>query len=101
SARYLERGRQLSFSLVMVLFTASMVGLVLADDLVLLFVTWEMTSIASFLLIARSGRGGQAASMRTLFITFLGGLSLLAAVSLMVVRLGTSSITQVLAADVW
>src|SRR5690606_30668872 len=82
-------------------FTASMVGLVLADDLVLLFVTWEMTSIASFLLIARSGRGGQAASMRTLFITFLGGLSLLAAVSLMVVRLGTSSITQVLAADVW
>ncbi|WP_422115947.1 DUF4040 family protein [Brachybacterium sp. UNK5269] len=101
SARYLDRGRQLSFSLVMVLFTASMVGLVLADDLVLLFVTWEMTSIASFLLIARSGRGGQAASMRTLFITFLGGLSLLAAVSLMVVRLGTSSITQVLAADVW
>ena len=38
SARYLERGRQLSFSLVMALFTLSMVRLVLADDLVLLFI---------------------------------------------------------------
>ena len=101
SARYLEPGRQLSFSLVMALFTLSMVALVLADDLVLLFVTWELTSIASFLLIARSGRGGQAASMRTLLITFLGGLSLLIAVSLMILRLGTSSVTEVLAADVW
>nr|WP_245354194.1 DUF4040 family protein [Brachybacterium sacelli] len=101
SARYLDPGPQLSFSLVMALFTASMVGLVLADDLVLLFVTWELTSIASFLLIARSGRGGQAASMRTLLITFLGGLALLAAVSLMILRLGTSSVTEVLAADIW
>ncbi|MFC7374812.1 MULTISPECIES: DUF4040 family protein [unclassified Brachybacterium] len=101
SARYFEPGRHLSFSLVMVLFTLSMVGLVLADDLVLLFITWELTSIASFLLIARSGSAGQAASMRTLLITFLGGLSLLTAVSLMVVRLGTTSLHEVLASDVW
>lgn len=101
SARYLEPGRQLSFSLVMALFTLSMVTLVLADDLVLLFITWELTSIASFLLIARSGGAGQAASMRTLLLTFLGGLSLLTAVSLMVWRLGTTSVSEVLAADVW
>ncbi|MBP2409345.1 DUF4040 family protein [Brachybacterium fresconis] len=101
SARYLERGRQLSFSWGMTLFTLSMVALVLADDLVLLFICWELTSIASFLLIARSGTAGQAASMRTLLVTFLGGLSLLAAVSLMVMRLGTTSISEVLAADVW
>ena len=101
SARYLDPGRQLSFSLVMALFTLSMVTLVLADDLVLLFITWELTSIASFLLIARSGGAGQAASMRTLLITFLGGLSLLTAVSLMVWRLGTTSVSEVLASDVW
>ncbi|NRD60056.1 cation:proton antiporter, partial [Corallococcus exiguus] len=69
--------------------------------LVLLFITWELTSIASFLLIARSGGAGQAASMRTLLITFLGGLSLLTAVSLMVWRLGTTSVSEVLASDVW
>lgn len=101
SARYLDPGRQLSFSLVMALFTLSMVGLVLADDLVLLFITWELTSIASFLLIARSGKAGQAASMRTLLITFLGGLSLLTAVSLMVWKLGTTSVSEILASDVW
>lgn len=101
SARYLEPGRNLSFSLVMALFTLSMVTLVLADDLVLLFIAWELTSIASFLLIARSGAAGQAASMRTLLITFLGGLSLLTAVVLMVARLGTTSVTEVLGADVW
>ncbi|WP_114854049.1 DUF4040 family protein [Brachybacterium sp. YJGR34] len=101
SARYLERGSQLSFSLVMALFTLSMVGLVLADDLVLLFICWELTSIASFLLIARSGAAGQAASLRTMLITFLGGLSLLAAVALMVMRLGTSSLQEVLASDIW
>ncbi|ATG50688.1 cation:proton antiporter [Brachybacterium vulturis] len=101
SARYLDPGPQLSFSLVMAVFTLSMVVLVLADDLVLLFVAWELTSIASFLLIARSGRNGQAASMRTLLITFLGGLTLLAAVSLMVLRLGTASVSEVLTADVW
>ncbi|MDN6302074.1 MAG: DUF4040 family protein [Brachybacterium sp.] len=101
SARYLERGRQLSFSLVMALFTLSMVGLVLADDLVLLFICWELTSIASFLLIARSKAAGEAASMRTLLITFLGGLALLTAVSLMTVRLGTTSLQEVLAAEIW
>lgn len=101
SARYLDPGRQLSFSLVMALFTLSMVTLVLADDLVLLFITWELTSIASFLLIARSGGAGQAASMRTLLLTFLGGLSLLTAVSLIVWRLGTTSVSEVLASDVW
>lgn len=101
SSHYLERGRQLSFSLVMALFTLSMVGLVLADDLVLLFICWELTSIASFLLIARSGAAGQAASLRTLLITFLGGLSLLIAVGLMVMRLGTTSLQEVIASDIW
>lgn len=101
SSRYLEPGRQLSFSLVMAVFTAAMVGLVMADDLVLLFICWELTSIASFLLIARSGGAGNAASMRTLLLTFLGGLSLLSAVVLMIARLGTTSVSEVIGSDVW
>ncbi|MGC1209637.1 MAG: cation:proton antiporter, partial [Ornithinimicrobium sp.] len=78
SARYLEDGRNLSFYLTMCAFTLSMVGLVLADDMVLLFISWELTSLASFLLIARSGYGGEMASLRTLTITFVGGLTFLA-----------------------
>lgn len=101
SARYLGPGRQLSFYLVMVMFTLAMTGLVLASDLVLLFICWELTSLASFLLIARSGRSGEAASMRTLFITFVGGVFLLIAVALTWTRIGTTSMGEVFASEVW
>ncbi|MGB3686633.1 MAG: DUF4040 family protein [Ornithinimicrobium sp.] len=101
SARYLEDGRNLSFYLTMCAFTFSMVGLVLADDMVLLFIFWELTSLASFLLIARSGYGGELASLRTLLITFLGGLFFLAAVVSIIAKTGTTSVTEVLANPVW
>ncbi len=101
SARYLEDGRNLSFYLTMCAFTLSMVGLVLADDLVLLFISWELTSLASFLLIARSGYGGELASLRTLFITFLGGLTFLAAVVSIIAKTGTTSVTEALHHPVW
>ncbi len=101
STRYLEPGRQLSFYLVMTAFTLSMVGLALSDDLILLFLCWELTSLASFLLIARSGSAGQSASMRTLLVTFVGGLTLLAAVTAVIVRTGTTNVTEALASEVW
>lgn len=101
SARYLAPGRQLSFYLVMVMFTLAMVGLVFAADLLLLFICWELTSLASFLLIARSGKSAQGASFRTLFITFVGGLFLLVAVALTYIRTGTTSIADAFASDVW
>jgi len=101
STRYLAPGRQTSFYLVMATFTLSMVGLALADDLILLFLCWELTSLASFLLIARSGHSGEAASMRTLLLTFVGGLTLLAAVTGIIARTGTTSVTEALAHPVW
>jgi multicomponent Na+:H+ antiporter subunit A len=101
SAEYLGESRQLSFYLWMTAFAFGMVGLVLADDLILLFACWEITSLASFLLIARSGSAGETASARTLFITFVGGLTLLIAVVLMIVATGTTSLSQALMSDVW
>ena len=101
STAYLGEGRQTSFYWLMTTFTLAMVGLVLADDLVVLFICWELTSLASFLLIARSGTSGEGASMRTLLITGVGGLFLLAAVAAIVGRLGTTSLTEVLGSPVW
>ena len=101
ATRYLEPGRQLGFYLVMALFTVSMVGLVLADDLILLFICWELTSLASFLLIAQGGRYGELASMRTLLITFVGGLTMIPAIMLIIVLTGTTSVTEALAHPVW
>ena len=101
SVAYLREGRQLGFYLWMTVFAFGMVGLVLADDLILLFACWEITSLASFLLIARSGSGAESASARTLFVTFFGGLTLMIAVVLMIVATGTTSLSQALASTVW
>ncbi|MBW1599769.1 Na+/H+ antiporter subunit A [Streptomyces sp. JJ38] len=60
-------------------FAGAMTGLVLADNLFLLYVFWELTTIASFLLIA--GRGEQAvrrrAARQALLVTTSGGLLML------------------------
>jgi len=101
SVEYLGDDRQLGFYLWMTAFAFGMVGLVLADDLILLFACWEVTSLASFLLIARSGVGAESASARTLFMTFVGGLTLLIAVVMMIVATGTTSLSRALVSDVW
>jgi multicomponent Na+:H+ antiporter subunit A len=48
-----DRGRFLAF---IILFMTAMLGTVMADDLIVLFVFWEMTSLVSFFLIPRSSR---------------------------------------------
>ncbi len=64
----------------LVLFSGSMLGLVLADDLIVLFGFWELTSITSFLLIGNEHTSGKAraAALQALLITGAGGLCLLA-----------------------
>jgi multicomponent Na+:H+ antiporter subunit A len=77
-------------------FAASMLGLVLADDLVLLFVFWELTSISSFFLIGGKGEGGPGAT-RAFLTTALGGLALFAGVALVGAAAGSFALTDVLA----
>ena len=58
SAAYLPQGRNnTSFYTIMTAFTLSILLLVLADDVILLFLAWELVSLASFMLIARSVLG--------------------------------------------
>mgnify|MGYP002715988793 CR=1 FL=1 len=102
SAAYLpQREGNTSFYTIMTAFTLSVLLLVLASDAVLLFIGWELVSIASFMLIARSGSSGEAGSYRTLALTFFGGLTLLAALALAAVNTGTTSLTGILSSDVW
>ena len=85
----------------MLLFAFAMTGLVLSDDLVLLFVFWELTTLCSFFLINRSGERAGAPAVRTLLVTAMGGLSLLFAVVLIVVRTETTVLSEALASNVW
>ena len=85
----------------MLLFAFAMTGLVLSDDLILLFVFWELTTLCSFFLINRSGDRAGAPAVRTLLVTAMGGLSLLFAVVLIVVQTGTTVVSEALASAVW
>ncbi len=104
SARYLSSRdvhRHTGYFVWMTLFAFAMTGLVLADDIVLLFVFWELTTLCSFFLINRSGRKASAPAVRTLIVTAIGGLILLLAVALMVARTGTTVLHEIVAAEAW
>lgn len=104
SARYLSGKalhRHTGYYAWMLLFAFAMTGLVLADDLVLLFVFWELTTLCSFFLINRSGRKASAPAVRTLLVTAMGGLALLFAVVLIIARTGTTVVSEALASDAW
>ncbi|HEY8515485.1 MAG TPA: putative monovalent cation/H+ antiporter subunit A [Candidatus Binatia bacterium] len=71
----------LRFHALLALFAASMLGLVLADDLITLFVCWELTSISSYFLIGfeHDRESARASALQALLVTSAGGLALLAA----------------------
>lgn len=57
--------------------------------------------MASFLLIARSGSSGELGSLRTLLLTFTGGLFVLAALGGSVWLTGTTNLSELLASPAW
>ncbi len=69
----------------MLFFMAAMLGLVLADDAIALFVFWELTSVSSYLLIGFDHEQEKArkAALQALFVTGGGGLALLAGLLLL------------------
>lgn len=104
SARYMSFSRvhhHTGYFAWMMLFAFAMTGLVLADDLILLFVFWELTTLCSFFLINRSGDRAGPPAVRTLLVTAMGGLALLFAVVLIVVRTGTTVVSEALENPVW
>lgn len=81
AANYLQgEARHPRFTATLLAFMTAMLGLVLADDVILLFIFWELTSITSFLLIGYDHEDEKArkSAFQGLFITVAGGLSLLA-----------------------
>ncbi len=86
------------FSGVLLGFAGAMYGLVLTDDLVMLVMFWEVTSILSYLLIGHYRRraASRRAALQALLVTTLGGLVMFVGVVLLVVDAGTSSIRGIL-----
>lgn len=82
------------------LFFVAMVGCVVADDLIALFVAWEATSVVSFLLVGFHHEDGKArkAAQQALLVTGLGGLCLLTGSLLLGQVAGTTRISALVAA---
>lgn len=87
------------FALFLTAFMVSMLGLVLADDLILLFVFWELTTLTSYMLIGFSHETEKSRrnALQALFVTGAGGLAFLAGLILLAAASGTTSISGIIA----
>ena len=90
-----EQGRFFSF---LFLFMGSMMGVVLADNLMTLFIYWELTSITSFLLIGFNHlkEASRRSALQALVITGGGGLALLPGLLLMSIAGGSMEMSELI-----
>jgi multicomponent Na+:H+ antiporter subunit A len=98
SSKYLEgHGHFGRFHLYLVLFMLSMLGLVLADNLLTLFVFWELTTITSYLLIGfdHATKKSRRSALQALLLTGTGGLALLAGFILIGTVTGTFELSEI------
>jgi multicomponent K+:H+ antiporter subunit A len=95
-----DEDRDGRFFAYLLFFMGSMLGVVTADNLLLLLVFWELTSLSSFLLIGfwRGAAEARQGARLALFVTGAGGLALLAGVLLIGDIVGSFSLGDVLAA---
>jgi multicomponent Na+:H+ antiporter subunit A len=99
---YLKNHQDLPrFLVVLQAFMASMLGLVLADNLITLFVFWELTSITSYLLIGFNHQNAEArkAALQGLIVTVGGGLALLAGLVMLASAGGSYSLQEIFNSD--
>jgi len=83
----------------LLMFMAAMLGVVLADNLLVLFVFWELTSLSSYALIGfeHDREEARTAALQALLVTAGGGLALLAGLVLLGLAGGTLEISTLLA----
>src|SRR4051812_2568970 len=96
---YLGRGDPVGrFYAYLLLFQSAMLGIALSDNVLVLLVFWELTSLTSFLLIGywrQLSEGRQGARM-ALLVTGSGGLCLIAGMLLLGQAAGTYQMSEIL-----
>ncbi|MED4601639.1 Na+/H+ antiporter subunit A [Paenibacillus validus] len=87
------------FYIYLLLFMGAMLGVVLSDNLIVLYGFWELTSISSFLLIAfwYQREKSRYGALKSMLITVFGGLAMLSGFVLLYVMTGTFSNREILA----
>lgn len=98
---YLSKSDKLGrFYTLLLVFMASMLGIVLSENLLVLVLFWEITSLSSFLLIAYKSDQSESrvAARMSLAVTTGGGLALLAGVILLGQAAGSYELSQIFTA---
>lgn len=100
-ARYFRRGEDGlgRFSGVLLAFAGAMFGLVVSDDIYMLFMFWEATTVFSYLLIGQytAKRKSRGAALQALLVTTAGGLAMLVGVVILAVESGTTRVSEIVA----
>lgn len=99
ASSYLKGDARLGrFYMSFMLFMGAMLGVVLADNLLVLFVFWELTSVSSYLLIGYNHHeaNSRKSALQALLVTGSGGLALLAGVVMIYCAAGTYEYTELL-----
>lgn len=99
SIHYLNRKEALGhFYTYLLLFMGAMLGVVLSDNVLSLYMFWELTSISSFLLIAFWHHKAEslAGALKSMLITVFGGLMLLGGLLILVAITHTFSLREMM-----
>ncbi|MBF6329155.1 Na+/H+ antiporter subunit A [Nocardia transvalensis] len=100
-ARYFDdddRQRLGIFAGYLVAFAGTMFGLVISDNMLLLFTFWEATTVLSFLLVGHHAEqvSGRRAALQALLVTGAGGLAMLVGIIILGQHCGTYLLSEVL-----
>jgi multicomponent Na+:H+ antiporter subunit A len=89
-----------SFAAELVAFSGSMFGLIVADNMLVLYVFWELTTVLSFLLIGHYAERltSRRAATQALLVTTAGGLTMLAGIVILGHAAGSYLLSDLLAA---
>ncbi|WP_099355568.1 Na+/H+ antiporter subunit A [Fredinandcohnia onubensis] len=88
-----------NFYVYLLCFMGAMLGVVLSDNVIMLYTFWELTSLSSFLLIGywHNREKSRYGALKSMLITVFGGLSMLAGFVLLSLMTNTFSIREMIA----
>lgn len=91
-----QKGRFFAF---LMLFMTGMMGIATADDIILFFVFWELTSISSYLLIGFNHEdiASRKKALQALLVTGFGGVAMMAGFILLAIAGGSTQLSVLIA----
>ncbi|MDX1883548.1 Na+/H+ antiporter subunit A [Mycolicibacterium sp. 120270] len=89
-----------SFAAELVAFAGAMFGLVVSDNMLVLYVFWEITTVLSFLLVGHYAEraSSRKAAVQALLVTTAGGLAMLVGIVILGTVSGTYLLSELIAA---